>query len=83
MLLAKKGVDGVYDSDPHENISAKKFEHLRYIDVLNLGLGVMDSTATSLCMDNKIPLIVFGIDSPDNILNVVLGEKIGTEIKED
>ncbi|MBU5293265.1 UMP kinase [Anaerosalibacter bizertensis] len=83
MLLAKKGVDGVYDSDPRENISAKKFEHLRYIDVLNLGLGVMDSTATSLCMDNKIPLIVFGIDSPDNILNVVLGEKIGTEIKED
>lgn len=83
MLLAKKGVDGVYDSDPYENISAKKFEHLRYIDVLNLGLGVMDSTATSLCMDNKIPLIVFGIDSPDNILNVVLGEKIGTEIKED
>lgn len=83
MLLAKKGVDGVYDSDPHENISAKKFEYLRYIDVLNLGLGVMDSTATSLCMDNKIPLIVFGIDSPENISNVVLGEKIGTEIKED
>jgi len=83
MLLAKKGVDGIYDSDPQKNLSAKKFDHLRYIDVLNLGLGVMDSTATSLCMDNKIPLIVFGIDSPDNIVNVVLGKKIGTEIKED
>lgn len=83
MLLAKKGVDGVYDSDPKLNVSAKKFDNLKYIDVLNLGLGVMDSTATSLCMDNKIPLIVFGIDSPDNIIDVVLGKKIGTVIKED
>ncbi|WP_077367511.1 UMP kinase [Anaerosalibacter sp. Marseille-P3206] len=83
ILLAKKGVDGVYDSDPNENINAKKFEHLRYIDILNMGLGIMDSTATSLCMDNKIPLVVFGIDEPDNILKVALGEKIGTEVKEE
>lgn len=83
ILLAKKGVDGVYDSDPHENSNAKKFEHLRYIDILNMGLGIMDSTATSLCMDNKIPLVVFGIDEPDNILKVALGEKIGTEVKEE
>lgn len=83
ILLAKKGVDGVYDSDPHKNCNAKKFEQLRYIDVLNMGLGVMDSTATSLCMDNRIPLIVFGIDKPDNIVKVVLGEKIGTEVKEE
>ncbi len=83
ILLAKKGVDGVYDSDPHENSTAKKFENLRYIDVLNMGLGVMDSTATSLCMDNNIPLIVFGIDEPDNIMNVVLGKKIGTHVKEE
>lgn len=82
ILLAKKGVDGVYDSDPHENCEAKKFEQLKYIDILNMGLGIMDSTATSLCMDNKIPLIVFGIDEPDNILKVVLGVKIGTEVKE-
>ncbi len=83
ILLAKKGVDGVYDSDPNENFSAKKFENLRYIDILNMGLGVIDSTATSLCMDNNIPLIVFGIDEPDNIVNVVLGKKIGTHIKEE
>lgn len=83
ILLAKKGVDGVYDSDPHKNYNAKKFQQLRYIDVLNMGLGVMDSTATSLCMDNEIPLIVFGIDKPDNIVKVVLGEKIGTEVKEE
>ena len=83
ILLGKKGVDGVYDSDPHENCEAKKFEQLRYIDVLNMGLGVMDSTAASLCMDNKIPLVVFGIDEPDNILKVVLGKKIGTQVKEE
>jgi uridylate kinase (EC 2.7.4.-) len=61
----------------------KKFDTLNYIDILNLGLGIMDSTATSLCMDNNIPLVVFGIDEPDNIVNVVLGEKIGTNIKGD
>lgn len=83
ILLAKKGVDGVYDSDPKLNKSAKRFDTLRYIDILNLGLGIMDSTATSLCMDNNIPLIVFGIDEPDNIINVVVGKKIGTHVKED
>ncbi len=83
ILLAKKGVDGVYDSDPKFNNNAKKFDSLSYIDILNLGLGIMDSTATSLCMDNKIPLIVFGIDDPNNIINVVLGKKIGTHVKED
>lgn len=83
ILLAKKGVDGVYDSDPKLNKSAKKFDTLKYIDILNLGLGIMDSTATSLCMDNKIPLIVFGIDEPNNIINVVVGKKIGTHVKED
>ncbi len=83
ILLAKKGVDGVYDSDPNLNGNAKKFDTLKYIDILNLGLGIMDSTATSLCMDNKIPLIVFGIDEPNNIINVVLGKKIGTHVKED
>ena len=83
ILLAKKGVDGIYDSDPKFNKEAKKFEVLTYIDILNLGLGIMDSTATSLCMDNKIPLIVFGIDKPNNIINVVLGKKIGTHVKED
>jgi len=83
ILLAKKGVDGVYDSDPYVNSSAKKFTTLKYIDILNMGLGIMDSTATSLCMDNKIPIIVFGIDEPNNIVDVVLGKKIGTYVKEE
>ena len=77
ILLAKK-VDGVYDSDPHVNPNAKKFKTLSFLDVLNKGLGVMDSTATSLCMDNDIPLIVFGLDDPENIKRAVLGEDIGT-----
>lgn len=82
ILLAKKGVDGVYDSDPNKNFGAEKFDNLRYIDMLNMGLEVIDSTATSLCMDNDIPLIVFGIDNPDNIVDVVSGKQIGTHIKE-
>ena len=77
ILLAKK-VDGVYDSDPNINPNAKKYDSLKYIDVLNQGLGVMDSTATSLCMDNNIPIHVFGLDNPENILKAICGEKIGT-----
>jgi uridylate kinase len=77
ILLAKK-VDGVYDKDPHKYSNAVKFETLNYIEVLEKGLQVMDSTATSLCMDNNIPIIVFGLDAPGNIKRAVLGEKIGT-----
>jgi len=77
ILLAKK-VDAVYDSDPNENPNAVKFDNLTYIDVLNRGLGVMDSTATSLCMDNNIPILVFGLDDPYNIVRAIKGEKIGT-----
>ena len=80
ILLAKK-VDGVYDSDPVLNESAQKFDSLDYIEVLNKGLGVMDSTATSLCMDNSIPIIVFGISTPGNIKKVILGENIGTLVR--
>ncbi len=80
ILLAKK-VDAVYDSDPHVNPNAVKFDELSYIDVLNRGLGVMDSTATSLCMDNNIPILVFGLDDPENIKRAVMGEKIGTIVK--
>lgn len=79
ILLAKK-VDGVYDSDPEKNPDAKMFDKLTYIDVLNKGLGVMDSTATSLCMDNDIPILVFGLDNPQNIKKVLCGEKIGTVV---
>lgn len=80
ILLAKK-VDGVYDSDPVINPTAQKFTSLDYIDVLNKSLGVMDSTATSLCMDNKIPIIVFGINTSGNIKKVIMGENIGTTVK--
>jgi len=68
ILMAKRNTDGVYDSDPQKNPDAKKFTALEYIEVLQRGLGVMDSTATSLCMDNKIPIVVFSIDEPGNIL---------------
>lgn len=77
ILLAKK-VDGVYDKDPHKYSDAVKFENLTHIEVLEKGLQVMDSTATSLCMDNDIPILVFGLDAPGNIKRAVLGEKIGT-----
>ncbi|HBC97675.1 MAG TPA: UMP kinase [Clostridium sp.] len=77
ILLAKK-VDGVYDKDPHKYSDAKKFDKLTYIEVLEKGLQVMDSTATSLCMDNNIPILVFGLDNPENIRKIVAGEKIGT-----
>ena len=79
ILLAKK-VDGVYDCDPNLHPEAKKFDELTYIEVLNRGLGVMDSTATSLCMDNNIPILVFGLEDPKNILRVLSGEKIGTTV---
>lgn len=82
ILLAKK-VDGVYDCDPMENKNAKKYDALSYIDVINKGLGVMDSTAASLCMDNKIPIIVFDLNNPENIIKVIKGEIIGTIVKED
>ena len=77
IFLAKK-VDAVYDSDPAKNPDAKRFDALTYIEVLNRGLGVMDSTATSLCMDNDIPILVFGLNDPQNIIRVLQGEKIGT-----
>ncbi len=79
ILMAKK-VDGVYDSDPIQNPEAKKFKTLDYIDVINKGLGVMDSTAASLCMDNKIPLIVFNLMENGNILKAVRNEDIGTYV---
>ena len=79
ILMAKK-VDGVFDSDPLKNPRAKRFNRLGYIEVLNLGLEVMDSTAASLCMDNQIPIIVFNLNTEGNILKVVLGEEIGTYV---
>ena len=80
ILMAKKGTDGIYDSDPNKNANAKKFDSLTYIEILNKGLQVMDTTATSLCMDNKIPLLVFNIDDHENIVRAALGEEIGTTV---
>lgn len=79
ILMAKK-TDGVYDSDPAGNPNAVRYKRITYIEALSKRLGVMDSTALSLCMDNNIPLIVFGQANPENIVKVVLGEEIGTTI---
>lgn len=81
IILKATNVDGVYDSDPKKNPNAVKFDELTYLDVLNKGLAVMDSTAASLCMDNNIPILVFDLANPENIVSAVLGEKIGTLVK--
>ncbi len=80
VILKATMVDGVYDSDPKKNPKAVKFDTLTFADALNRRLGVMDSTALSLCMDNNIPLIVFDLMNPRNILKVVCGENIGTTL---
>ncbi|WP_041668673.1 UMP kinase [Acetobacterium woodii] len=82
IILLAKSIDAVYDSDPLTNSEAIRYSELSYIDVLNQGLKVMDSTATSLCMDNHIPILVFGLNEPKNILRAIMGEKIGTIIQE-
>ncbi|WP_129722446.1 UMP kinase [Xylanivirga thermophila] len=81
VILLAKNVDGVYDDDPRKNPNAKKLDYISYIDVLNRGLNVMDTTAISLCMDNKIPIIVFGLADNHSIRDAVLGKKIGTTIE--
>ena len=83
ILMAKNNVDGIYSSDPSKDITAQKYETLTYLDILNKGLRVMDSTASSLCMDNNILLIVFNISEEGNIKRVILGENIGTKVKGD
>ena len=77
ILLAKK-VDAVYDSDPNINPDAKKYDVLSFSDILSKNLGVMDSTAASMCRDNNMPILVFGLSDPENIVRAVKGEKIGT-----
>lgn len=81
ILMAKNNVDGVYSDDPKTNKNAVKYDKLSYMDMLNEGLEVMDSTASSLCMDNDIPLIVFSITEEGNIKRVVEGEVLGTIIR--
>ena len=78
VILLGKSIDAVYSADPKLDPNATKFEEISYIDVLNKDLKVMDSTATAMCRDNNIPLLVFGIADPQNIVKAVKGEKIGT-----
>lgn len=80
IILKATKVDGVYDSDPMVNPDAVKFEHLRYIDVLQKGLRVMDATAVSMCMENDIPIVVFDFNQPGNVVRVVQGEALGTRV---
>ena len=81
VILLAKTIDGVYSADPKLDSTAIKYDEITYLDILNKDLKVMDSTATSLCKDNNIPLIVFGIDEPENMVKIVKGEKIGTIVK--
>ena len=82
-ILLAKNIDGVYSADPRKDPTAVKYDSISYDDVLAQHLEVMDSTATSLSMDNKIPVILFALKDPENIYRVVMGEKIGTIVKEE
>lgn len=81
ILMAKNGVDGVYSADPNKDASAVKFDTLTHLDIINKGLQVMDTTASSLSMDNDIPVVVFNLNEPGNIRKVVAGEHIGTTVR--
>ena len=80
VIMKATMVDGVYDSDPKKNPDAKKFDSISYSEVLQRDLAVMDSTATALCKDNELPIIVFSIEEPENIYRAVCGENIGTVV---
>lgn len=80
LLMAKNEVDGVYSEDPRVNPSARRFDKMTYIDVLSMGLKVMDSTALSLCMDNKLPIVVFNLSNPGSVKRVITGDEVGTTI---
>jgi uridylate kinase len=82
IILKATKVDGIYDDDPLKNPKAKRFESLSYFDVLQKGLKVMDTTAISLCMDNRVPIIVYNLRQPGNLRRIVLGQKVGTIVKE-
>ena len=82
-ILLAKNIDGVYSADPRKDPTAVKYDSISYDDVLAQHLEVMDSTATSLSMDNKIPVILFALKDPENIYRVIMGEKIGTIVKEE
>lgn len=80
VLMMAKNIDGIYDSDPKLNPAAKKFEHINYIDVIKNGIKAMDATAATMCMENNIPVLAFGLDEKDSLIRAVCGEKLGTVI---
>ena len=82
-ILLAKNIDGVYSADPKKDPNAVKYDHITYDEVLAKHLAVMDTTATSLSMDNNIPIVLFALKDPENILRVVMGEQIGTTVKEE
>ncbi|MEG1952875.1 MAG: UMP kinase [Hydrogenoanaerobacterium sp.] len=81
IIMKATKVDGVYDSDPHINADAIKYDNLSFAEILSQELGVMDSTAASMCRDNSIPILVFSVDDPQNIVRAVMGDEIGTIVK--
>jgi uridylate kinase len=81
VIMKATNVDGIYNKDPKKHKDAKKYQELKYMDVLKDGLQVMDSTAISLCMDNKLPIITFNLNTAGNIARVICGEKIGTIVR--
>ena len=81
VLLMAKNIDGVYDSDPKLNPDAKKYDTLSYVDIISKGLKAMDSTAATMCMDNEIPVLCFGLDEENSIIRAVCGESDGTLIQ--
>lgn len=80
VILKATRVDGIYDADPEKVANARMFDRITYLDVLQKGLSVMDSTAISLCMDNKMPIVVFNMNVPGNLKRVVLGERVGSTV---
>ena len=80
LILLAKNVDGIYDSDPKQNSQAKKYDQISYIDFVSQGLQAMDTTAVTLCMENNIPILAFGLSEENGIMRAVQGEKIGTLI---
>ena len=80
VLMMAKNIDGIYDSDPKLNPDAKKFAHINYIDVIKSGIKAMDATAATMCMENNMPVLAFGLDEKDSLIKAVCGEKIGTVI---
>ena len=83
LLLMAKNIDGIYDSDPKINPKAVKYDHIKFIDIINHGIKAMDTTAATMCMENAVPVLAFGLDEKNSIIRAVCGEKLGTLIDND